>query len=245
MFGPRVSPTELREQHPESKRKSDFQNHFWAYLVVRRLAFYVSPIFIRLGLSANQVTILGGVVLFVGIFFMSITTNYGLIISGVVLINIWVLFDFVDGIVARFNNTSDPFGAFVDWLIGLVFQTGPPFAVAIVLYRTTSFEILGPIIEIPAVVWFAFAGATVIAHLFRRMISQKADLLLENNSAKLNSGVSAKMVAHSIISFKAPFLFVATLFGFLDIWLLFYTIYNILLIAPTIILQIHRFNAHG
>lgn len=67
----RVSVSDIRRSYPSEKARSDLINHLWIYLVLRPLSFYVTPVFINLGLSANAVTGLGLFPLVGGLVFIS------------------------------------------------------------------------------------------------------------------------------------------------------------------------------
>lgn len=241
MFGPVVSPKELRESHPKEKRRSDFQNQLWAYLVLRQLSFYAASVFIWFGFTANQVTILGGLILVAGFFSFLVSTEFAIIVVGALLINLWDLLDFADGAIARYNETSSTFGAYLDWLIGMTYHTVLPFCIAVVLYRTTTFEVTASIFPFPAYVWFVLAVIDTIFRLFRRVVIQKGDLLSPGeNKNRTTEGNTLKMLVGAPVGFKPPLLLVAAVVGILDLWLLFYTVYSIALFWPALILQFKR-----
>lgn len=240
-----ATPSKLRAQHPEEKRQSDFQNHLWAYLIVRRLSFYLAPVFIRLGFSANQITLLGGGVLLVGLGSLVLTTSYSVIVFGALLINLWYVLDFVDGVVARYNDTESELGAFVDWFIGICYHTLLPFAVAVVLFRTKSFGVGVLSVMFPAVMWFGIATIDAVSRLLRRIVVQKVDLLVPGNqSEETTTGITLGMIVSAVASFKSPLLLLAALAGILDVWLLCYTLFSLGVLGPAIILQLNYLASH-
>lgn len=239
MFGTSVLPNKLKSQHPEEKECSDFQNHFWAYLVVRPLSFYIAPVFIWLGFSSNQVTLFGGGVLLTGIGLLLATTSHSLLLVGALLINLWYLFDFVDGVVARYHNTTSALGAFIDWLIGMMYHTTLPLSVAVILYRTSEYEVVGTVVVIPVLAWFGIAATEIIARLLRRSVIQKAELLSSGVSdPNLQKEVNLRTIVSAIDSFKSPLLFVAIVGSFLDLFLLLYTAHAVVLLIPSIFLMV-------
>ena len=89
--------------------------------LLRRISFYPTWLFLRLGLSANQVTAmsfltgLGGCAMIaLGGFFTTLL--------GIALLQIWVLLDFVDGNVARCRGKCAPLGGFIDhWNVNFIY----------------------------------------------------------------------------------------------------------------------------
>lgn len=91
------------------------------YMILTKAGVYPSWLFLRLGLSANQVTVLsfliglgGCVMIALGDFFTTLL--------GIILLQIWILLDYADGNVARYNGKCTPLGAFIDrWNINFIY----------------------------------------------------------------------------------------------------------------------------
>ncbi|RQH01959.1 CDP-alcohol phosphatidyltransferase family protein [Natrarchaeobius oligotrophus] len=237
-----VSPSELKRQHPDEKRQSDFQNHFWAFLVVRPLSFYVAPLFLRFGLGANHVTAIGAVVLCVGLVSIATGTSFTALAFGAVLLNLWYLLDFVDGVVARYNETSSAFGAFLDWFVGVIYHVATPFVVAVALYRTDAFAFL----EVSAILWFGVATVEVVFRLVRWLVLYKTTQLLpatdEEPSTDLE--ITPGMLAGVVSSFKAPLLFLGVVLGAIDLWLLLYAAYTVAIFGPELLIHARRLSRY-
>ena len=106
----------------------------WLSRSYRTLSHRVSPYFIRLGFTANQITVLSMVPALLGSFVLlwpSMTTA----IVSVILINAFMLLDHVDGEVARYERSvgraapDDDSGAFLDFLVHC--YQGPSFFICI------------------------------------------------------------------------------------------------------------------
>ena len=65
--GKKVTPSQLRSAYDMHKQTTDREFHYWAYIAIRPLSFYVTVPFIRLGFSATAVTLLGALILFLGL----------------------------------------------------------------------------------------------------------------------------------------------------------------------------------
>lgn len=222
----KVTAADVREEFPEEKRRNDFQSHLWAHLVVRPLSFYITPFFLNRGISANAVTGLGLVVLLAGLAaIVSAVWMPGLLIMGAVLINVWYFFDFVDGNIARFTETSSPFGAFCDWYVGLIYHTALPLCVGVMVYVSGEFTLL----PLEAVWWLVLAVAWVIAMLSRKLVAQKIALLTAETASTGRRDLSRiEMLAGAYTSFKSPLFVVTVVVGMVDIWMLLFGLYAII-----------------
>ena len=61
---------DIRLTYTEEKREQD-KGNVWIYLVIRRLSFYVTWAFLKLGISANQATFISIVVGILGCAFLA------------------------------------------------------------------------------------------------------------------------------------------------------------------------------
>jgi len=113
-----LSINAIRSKYSEEKRISDKDN-LWGSLVLRRISYYPTWLFLRLGVSANEVTGISLIIGCVGCIFLA-SGNYDNTIIGVLLINMWALFDYVDGNVARYNDSCSKYGEFLDAFDGIV-----------------------------------------------------------------------------------------------------------------------------
>lgn len=114
----------IAEIHRLLPRESKYYDPFWARFVLYPLSFPISQLALRLGLSANQISYLGVVVILLGTGLM-LTGNREFIILGTLLFNFWAVLDCVDGNVARVHRKTSKYGDFVD-------SIGGYFAVAFV-----------------------------------------------------------------------------------------------------------------
>lgn len=100
-----------------SKEQKGFEkSNLWGYFVLRSFSFYPAWLFLRLGVtSANKVTWASFIIGCTGCASLAFG-NYVVMLIGVVLVNIWALFDYVDGHIARYRNSCTDYGGFIDGL---------------------------------------------------------------------------------------------------------------------------------
>lgn len=123
---------EIRSKFPEEKRKLARAN-LWSYFI-RPISFYPTWLFLRLGISANQVTFIGLIIGIIGCVFLGFG-GYWAIITGAILINIHVLFDNIDGNIARATDSSSTYGDYIDRLSMYVIAGLMPITLGIGLYN--------------------------------------------------------------------------------------------------------------
>jgi phosphatidylglycerophosphate synthase len=122
--------TQLRKQYTPDKISVDKDNPILYYLL-RPLSFYLTVPCLRMGLSANQVTFVGMSIGVVGCLLLGLGMYWSMIV-GVVLLILNDICDVVDGNIARYNNKTSNYGAYIDDVVsGELIPNLVPFAVGI------------------------------------------------------------------------------------------------------------------
>lgn len=93
--------------------KKNSNSSLWVKTLIRKISFPFTFLFINLGFSANAVSVLSIFVAISGCACYMIP-NKGCIIAAIVLINLWLVLDCVDGNIARCMKRKTVFGEFVD-----------------------------------------------------------------------------------------------------------------------------------
>ncbi len=114
------SISELRNicQKPkvESREAIGFNYHGFKKRCDLKISIYFTWIFLRLGISANTVTILSGIFCIIGGFLLC-SRSIWIVVLGIVFFYIYSLLDHCDGDIARYNRKSSLLGAFLDWYV--------------------------------------------------------------------------------------------------------------------------------
>jgi phosphatidylglycerophosphate synthase len=97
-------------------RRPNHEENVWIYPVSGRIAKYFSWLFLNLGMSANQVTVLFWLC-GVGSAAAYLFDRPGWSLVGLLLFRLHILFDVCDGEVARFRGTISRYGVYWDQLI--------------------------------------------------------------------------------------------------------------------------------
>ncbi len=117
------SISELRNicQKPkiESREAIGYNYHGFKKRCDLKISIYFTWIFLRLGISANSVTILSGIFCIIGGILLS-SRSIWIVILGIAFFYIYSLLDHSDGDVARYNKQCSILGAFQDWYVHLL-----------------------------------------------------------------------------------------------------------------------------
>ena len=106
---------ELRASYRSQEKSTLDRSELMGYYVFRPLSFYPTAWFMNMGLSANQTTWISIVVLIIGCLLLA-AGSYAGVVVGAILVNCWIVLDFVDGNIARYRKASSRYGEFIDAL---------------------------------------------------------------------------------------------------------------------------------
>lgn len=146
---------------------------------LRGVSIYFTKLFLILGISANQVTTIGLPVYLLA--FVLFCFGPPIWIIGTLLMIFWLILDFSDGEVARYNGTSSLKGRWLDDRIGEAAPVLKWFGITIGLY--TIFPGLPIII---------FGSLAIVFPRLRHMIKYHYRLLIETNRS--NKKISKNVV---------------------------------------------------
>lgn len=244
MTGKRVTYSDVRSSYTREKQVADWENHLWVYLVLRPLSFRMTPWLVRWGLTANQVSAAGFVILMVGLVAMSITPARLGLIAGSLAVNLWYLCDVLDGNVARFSKTTSRFGEFVDWAIGQVYHIFLPLSVG---YAITFGSGVRSSWTTDHRIVFLLLGITDSACAsLRSLLTMKARILIPQDSQRRQVATQSPLIStigHAVLSFRAPLLFLAAVTAFLEHWSVFYALYSVVtlgFVVTSLARRLHR-----
>lgn len=148
-------------------KKKNSRSSLWVKIIIRKISFFVTYIFINLGLSANTTSVISAFVVLAGSILLGIDYFICRLI-GAILINFWLVLDCVDGNIARCKKQSSYMGEFYDALGGYSATAFSIFGVGVAAYFTCN--------------WFSqkfnylfiiIGGLGSVANVFARLIYQR------------------------------------------------------------------------
>lgn len=147
--------------------KKNSRSSIWVRLVIRKLSFLVTFLFINGGITANATSVLSAVVAAIGGAFLCFDFWWCRIV-GVIIINFWLVLDCVDGNIARCCKTSSYMGEFYDAIGGYSAIAFSMIGIGVAAYNTNS------ILPDNQAYWFIIIGSLgAILNIFSRLIYQR------------------------------------------------------------------------
>ena len=177
------SINELRKICQYSKLGKTGKYHWFTWYFHRSISIYITKLFLKIGISANQATLID---FFIGIigcsFFVFGDPKYW--IAGASLLYLSQIFDRVDGEIARYNNTASAAGEYWDNMCG----------VSVDAYRMAcmTFGIYGLFHAIPVLIFGFIAVAAPLFSLISKLLAYKLELELPLPSKALANGDDIK-----------------------------------------------------
>lgn len=148
----------------EEKKKIDKQD-IWVYIFVRPFSFLVTWILMRMKFSANQATFLSTVISIIGSILL-VTQNKSQTMLALIILNLWIVFDCVDGNIARTTHKSSRYGEFLDGLSGYIFTIFIYIFISINVFLNSGY--------IYSWIYIVLGAFTSMATIFPRLIEHKA-----------------------------------------------------------------------
>jgi hypothetical protein len=158
----RISIKEIRTNYVATRLEHKF---IWTYYVRRNVSYYLAWVFLRLGISANAISVSWLIIGIIASIFLA-TGNYLNMIVGALLIELCCILDCTDGHVARFTRRTY-LGKMIDTLSGIIVMVVSMLSIGIGLSSKEALLSLSvlPIsdIEIFLYIGFGTALASLIA----------------------------------------------------------------------------------
>lgn len=244
----KISVNELRSNYRQHQKLEQDKNELMGFYVVRPLSFYPTAFFMNIGLTANQTTWISHIVLLAGCLLLAVG-NYLTALGGAVLLNIWLVLDFVDGNIARYENACSRYGEFIDALGAFLahlsfFAAGIGFYISRDSLLFSSFE---PPTEKYAAAILILGSIASLTAIWIRLVYQKLKNTFPASDFERHDVVSVRDTAsvsamllhmgHNLVNLSGlllPTFLLAAAFRLLDVFLIFVAIANTSILAITL-----------
>jgi len=218
------------EIYPIEKEKEN-KATIWEYYFARKIAFLIAPIILKTKTSANQVSVLAIIIGITAATLMALG-DFWLILLGAIFMQVWLILDKTDGLIARCRKMESPFGKFLDELDGAI--VAALFFSSIGVASSTFPGFLPFSLKIPPHLFIILGILTSFFVIFRHLVFRHFEAVFfkekEIKSESLfNSGRLAifyKMAIKflGIYSLAQPLLILAIIFNFLGLYTMVYFI---------------------
>lgn len=217
--------------YTDEKKRLDFKTGIWGYSVIRPLSFYFSAFFLKIKMTANQISFIGLIMLFFSFYYFYI----GKFIWGAILINAYYLSDCIDGNMARFKiKKSNMFGEILDSVVGLIYCSFIYFFVG-----------LGIFLESGDLIYIILGSMTSIFVILRRCFSLRVELILKKNMDKIEKSKIEKiqyfqLAVRWIFELQDLGLLLLAIYSNVKSWIYFVFIYNFITLFFNILLKLFQ-----
>ena len=222
----KISP----EIYPPEKEKANKET-VWEHYFARKIAFLVVPIFLKMKISANQISILAIIIGIIAAIFIMLG-DFWAILSGAILMQVWLILDKVDGVIARYRKTTSKFGEFLEEFDGAIIAV--LFFSSIGVAASKFPGSLPPFLQLPPYLFIILGILTSLFIIFRHLIFRHFEAVfskekeVKNESLFTSTGLAIfyKMAIKflGIYSLAQPLLILAVIFNFLGLYTLVYSI---------------------
>lgn len=219
-------------------KKKNSRSSLWVQLWVRKASFPITYCFINAGWTANQVSVLSWILIFIAAVCLCID-NFWWMFVGVVLTNFWLVLDCVDGNIARVKKVKTFMGDFFDAVAGYGPFSFTTLALGIAAYNTSF---LVP--EQCRYLLIIVGGLGAMCNLYMRLVHQKYlncffaakqvigeqdDITLKDTEDKRSFAYIREQIDKNlgVSGIFMPWLFVAFFTNTFDVMVISYTLYYI------------------
>lgn len=216
------------EIYPPEKEKANKET-IWEHYFARKIAFLITPVFLKTKISANQVSILA-IITGIAAATLIILGDFWQVFLGAILMQLWLILDKVDGIIARYRKIVTLFGKFLDELDGAVIAALFFSSIGVAASKFPGF--LPFFLQLPPYLYIILGISTSFFVIFRHLIFRhfeavflkekeiKSESLL--NSGKLGIFYKTAIKFLGVYSLAQPLFILSIIFNFLGLYTLVY-----------------------
>lgn len=238
----RVTFSEITASLPKTKNS---KSSWWVKLWVRKASFFFTYLCMNLGLSSNMVSYLS-VLTSVAAFICLCVPAKGAQIAGVVLINLWLVLDCVDGNIARCMKQKKKYGEFIDAMSGYVTVGFIYIGIGAAVYQS------GGLFVQPGNMLALILGAVAsVSDILARLIylnfcsveipeGKNAEKAKQEDKHTLNYLRKRVGKELGISGMFMPAMIIAVIWNCFDIVLAFYLAFNLFALLSTIVIYAYK-----
>jgi phosphatidylglycerophosphate synthase len=131
------STSELRDICQRTRETIFYKDPWISRHIYRVISIYFTRMFLKTGITANQVTLLGFLIGIIGVtFYWSSNPKFWLI--GTFIFFVFMILDHVDGEIARYRKTSSTRGRYLDDITGYILRLYILICMSIGVYNVFS-----------------------------------------------------------------------------------------------------------
>lgn len=226
---------DIRNSRDTAKKYID-RIDVWVYFIVRPVANLLTWLFLKIRVSANTATFISTMIGFFGAGVLIFGTSGKFVLLGLILLNLWIVFDCIDGNIARTTKTSSLVGTYLDGISGYFYVSLLYTSLGVAVYKNYSLEING---QNYSWIYMLMGALTSMVCILPRLFEHKAQTLFSNYDSEImdkNNYSIFYIIGLNVAGMAGlsnPLMIVAYVFNCLNYYLFFYFIVQLGIFAIT------------
>lgn len=147
----------------------------WVRFIIRPVSFVLTFLILKVKVTANQASFISMLISFLGLILVLFFHENG-VLWALFVFNFWIIFDAVDGNIARVTNTFSDKGTYVDAISGYLYL--------MILYITLG---LGLYYQINDIKYLVLGFTISIMTIFPRLVLQKKMAMFGSDKSDVSS----------------------------------------------------------
>jgi len=237
----KLSIRDVRATYPIEKIALEKRNKTGLYYLGRLPSFYVTWVFLRLNISANQATYISIIIGLGSCIFLALG-SYTLKLAGAFLAALYLLLDCVDGNIARYRKSASLFGKFIDASASYIISSFLFMSIGAGIFTDPDSSVLlrhpeSFLIPFNKHIFLIVGFWSALSYVLARLISLRYKTMIASNLDNDSAGNLRPNRYFQIISimsrnifgvsgFFMPLLLLAAVSRLLDLLALFYAVVN-------------------
>lgn len=229
-------------------KKKNSNSSLWVKIIIRKISFPFTFLFINLGFSANSVSVLSIFTAIAACVCFMVPIKTAMIVA-IILTQMWLVLDCVDGNIARVKKRKNSFGEFIDDVGGYYIEALIYFAIGVctfhfggVLFTSGDYLLIimgagSSIVNILARLIYKdychFADHADMSMQEQHTVDDKKSLYYIRNRVSKELGISGLFM---------PAIIFCAVFLCFDLLTLFYLIFNAFALISTTVIYIYKGN---
>ncbi|OGW39033.1 MAG: hypothetical protein A2Y97_02350 [Nitrospirae bacterium RBG_13_39_12] len=145
------------------------------------MGFLVTWVAVRLGITTEIASYFSAILGVSGLLLLT-SKSVNVVIGGIILLHLFNLFDCVDGSIARVMKTENPYGKFLDSVIGDAVNFCFFFIVGVMIFQNSRLSVYGLVDpDITPDTWLLIGGSTALSYVLLQHIEDIYDTQLRKS----------------------------------------------------------------
>lgn len=167
-----------RDDHKKYIDKIDI----WVFLVVRPFANLLTWLVLKIKMTANFATLLSTIIGFVGALTLIIGNSNNSLLIGIIIMNFWIVFDCIDGNIARTTKKSSLLGTYFDGISGYCYVSLLYTSLGVAIFK--HYNLVAGSMNLDWI-YILLGALTSMMCILPRLFEHKALSLFENYQSKI------------------------------------------------------------